>query len=772
MSKGGGASKVYFILYLAVVLELLIIIVERDEAEEGLLKKQKETMKIVESILSQLQAGAGTEGINTRPQDEITIPPAGVNLKEVMGSDIKSFRKYTVEVGVTDIVGEIKRKEGESDNDYYNGRLKKLIKLANVEEIEYEIFFSSSLDPNNAPLFPDEETIRKMGYDFSKFKENQSIPAPDNNGSWEFISLRRLKLDEDATYNQLDLKNISADRIIPAYPANLRLAIGQSYAPANLKNSEDSVFYYSQEKTMLYSQKGGAGGLKKRAFEVNFQPPSKAGWYKLRFHSRTNRILGVSAEKAVANIGDETTVNIGTVQLTVGDLQKVKKELLAKLDKYDLPKIEDLAASGNVDQFDEKLKQATETASKDDNATEMKGKIELYGYIAKLLTPGQSINFTQNKGSIEFNVRVVTPHPQVAELVVTIPTYVPCFDKVPAVFDISISPYQGEGVNIVEGKVLDVNGTAVAKIDCRPLDKIAGLNAPPPQHGGQRNYYGYVDQALPPGKYKIEVTHRAGGKSVPGTADLEIFPTGLTEESAQQVNTQLGVRAIYGQNVAINSAVPSSGGKIKSNQFRTYITSDIETQRPYIENYIVTREQGLKLKPDVNSLKYRITWVQPFTGTEVDLFPERTYTVKQGAPRINLGDKSVNFSGEEKKISVRITNITVTALDCGDDAATPSNVEARLGNVDIKVPDYQLSGDAHIEKGDAGKYTITFDISGKLPRGETNARGTITVPMFAKAKNPLNGKVSDDDKKAVVININYEPEKPARMQQGGGRRPR
>ena len=37
MSKG-GAGKVYFVLYLAVILELLIIIVERDEAEEGLMK--------------------------------------------------------------------------------------------------------------------------------------------------------------------------------------------------------------------------------------------------------------------------------------------------------------------------------------------------------------------------------------------------------------------------------------------------------------------------------------------------------------------------------------------------------------------------------------------------------------------------------------------------------------------------------------------------------------------------------------------------------------
>jgi hypothetical protein len=33
----GGPARVYFVLYLAVVLELLITIVDRDEAEEDLL---------------------------------------------------------------------------------------------------------------------------------------------------------------------------------------------------------------------------------------------------------------------------------------------------------------------------------------------------------------------------------------------------------------------------------------------------------------------------------------------------------------------------------------------------------------------------------------------------------------------------------------------------------------------------------------------------------------------------------------------------------------
>jgi len=62
MSKGGGAGKVYFILYLAVLLELLIVIVERDDAEDAfrkerdaLLQKEKRIQLIAETIINSLR---------------------------------------------------------------------------------------------------------------------------------------------------------------------------------------------------------------------------------------------------------------------------------------------------------------------------------------------------------------------------------------------------------------------------------------------------------------------------------------------------------------------------------------------------------------------------------------------------------------------------------------------------------------------------------------------------------------------------------------------
>lgn len=135
--SGGGAGKVYFVLYLAVILELLIIIVERDEAEEHLVKRQKESMKIVESILSQLQAVRfGRTSILVRkikyPHGKVT-PRSAKELQEV------SNLTYFIEVGVTDVIGSEKLAGLEPKE--LKERETVLKRLANVEELQYEIYY-------------------------------------------------------------------------------------------------------------------------------------------------------------------------------------------------------------------------------------------------------------------------------------------------------------------------------------------------------------------------------------------------------------------------------------------------------------------------------------------------------------------------------------------------------------------------------------------------------------------------------------------------------
>ncbi|HEY3874615.1 MAG TPA: hypothetical protein VGM92_04010 [Candidatus Kapabacteria bacterium] len=88
MSKGGGAGKVYFILYLAVLLELLIIIVERDDAEEALRKEKEELLRktkriqlIAETIINSLR-GSPTAVSSTSDQSMVLGDKNEVNGRE------------------------------------------------------------------------------------------------------------------------------------------------------------------------------------------------------------------------------------------------------------------------------------------------------------------------------------------------------------------------------------------------------------------------------------------------------------------------------------------------------------------------------------------------------------------------------------------------------------------------------------------------------------------------------------------------------------------
>ncbi len=752
------AGKVYFVLYLAVVLELLIIIVERDEAEESLRRKQKETMRIVESILSQLQTGSGTEAINTRPQDEITIPPKGVDLKEIIGADIKPYRRYIVEVGVTDVSSAIKKQEGETEKEYVQ-KLRKLVELGNVEEIEYQIFYSDSDNPDNAPQFPTQDQIRGQGFSFTDWQPGDLVQVPNNpEAEWEFLGLRKLRLDKEETFNNIDLQNITVKSLQPVYPEEDILVIGPSFAPKEI--TEDSIFFYSQKASFEAYEE--AKNLQKRSFIVNFRPPDRAGWYKLRFSSRTNRILGVRGDKAIEELDDETTVNIGTVQLTVEDLKKVKKELEFNLSEFDLPDFQEFARTGDYTGFDNKLGEAIDESSTREDALDLRSKLQLYGYIAKLLAPGMSVHFEQNQGAIEFNIRVIKPEVPISEPVVKIPDYNAGFNEVPSVFEFTISPYQGENANIISGRVLDINGQTVSRIDCRPLDQIADLEVEvaPPTQGGRREYRGYVMEELPPGKYTVEITHKLTRRQKIETGTLEIFETTLTEESGQKITGRLSAFAYYGYNLSID-ATPTSGGKIKSNQFRIYLYTDNQEgqQGNYISGLSVSREEALELNPEADKVTCRVTWIQPYTGKEIDLYPAQTFDVKQEEPTVSARNMVTDVNCTGTKVKIALTNISVSTPLAGADIT--ADIEVELGQADKAqgLNTYSISVQPTIDGDPETGYNVFFEMDGKLPRGEDKIRGIVTVPVKAKAINPVNYKESEWSTQVINVNINCEPER-------------
>lgn len=755
MSKGGGAGKVYFVLYLAVVLELLIIIVERDEAEEGLHKKQKETMKIVESILAQLQTGAGTEGMNTRPQDEITIFDEAT--KAQLGKNqISTSRRYTVEVGVTDVRSEISRRLGENDMDYTK-RLKRLIAANNVEEIEYQIFYNGSDDVIKVPMFPSEDTIKRLNYDFAKFQPGQRISASDGS-EWTFLQDIKLKLDQEAVFNKIaNYNNVSFSDLEPIYPndADHRTIVGPSngYEP---NNRPDSAFYYSTEKSL--SGNGASASAKKRAFEVNFKPDDKPGWYKLRFSSRTNKILGVRKEHSTAaqiEPSDETPISIGVVQLTVMDLKKVKKELSAKLSEYSLPN-EDVLKDDGVIRFDELLTEAEKRVETKEDRTELQQKIQLYGYIVKLLTPGQYTNLSQNLGSIEFNIRVNKPNIPTGKPEVTLWVY-PQFDAVNPVFEMKVSPYQGslgdisvkyttpDGERSVPSTNMQVMSTDQQGVG-KASAAVIRITIPELLKGGE-------GQAM---EYPIVASFRYGGELKSAEDRLLVFKTGL--EDARRTELFLKDEALYGSYISQRSLKALSGNKIAGDRFR--IVFDNGTKADTIPGLNIPFN-AFYFPENAVKAEIKVIWMQPFTGTDVELFKGQ-YDVNLDKPRIGLTrmDQKTkrSTSGSTGEITVDLSNISITkprsGVLQGDEYLEP-DVTVTVSDIKIQGASFTVKQSPSKPKGtpktaESNVYSTTFKISGEIPENSI-AYGTITVKIVAKVTKGLKTEVSE---KTQVIKIN------------------
>ena len=549
---------------------------------------------------------------------------------------------------------------------------------------------------------------------------------------------------------------------------------GLLYCPKEV--SEDSVFFYSEYESLRDAHQSGSNEIKKRAFVVHFQPPDKQGWYKLRFASRTNRILGVRADVKPSMIDKETKVNIGTVQLTVEALEKVKKELQSKLEKFSLPDAEMLIEHGKLEEFNAALIKAKQEAAKDEDVNEIRGKIDLFGYIVKLLAPGQSRNFDQNRGAIEFNVRVITPKPPISEPVINAPTYVAGFDKIPAVFEFTISPYQGANANRVDGKVVDVNGTTVARLSMQAVDMIAGLNVVKPSQGGKQDWRATTDQNLAPGKYKIELIHTLYNKPKNETIDLEIFKTGLA--NAEEIDRNLKFLTVYGANLKIN-AISNSGSKIKSNQFRVYLNTDIDEQRPPFEG--LAMDEPLEVSAKAKEVTLEVTWIQPYTNQEVELYSKTTYPIKQKQPTVNTRKQRVDPSSDDgKKIKISIRDLEISYPPIGTIAETGTNkakisIVPKNGTVNLKGGSYEFSSDPSVEIEDMDGYlrcNVTAELTGSLERGSEDITGTVTLELHVTGTNPFNGKPSDLRREAISVPVKLRIEKSRGGRPSGGGAPR
>lgn len=723
--SGGGAGKVYFVLYLAVILELLIIIVERDEAEEHLVKKQKESMKIVESILSQLQTGAGSEGINTRPQDEIVLTE---KLPESERKNFKKFRTYFIEVGVTDVVGSEKL-DGLEPKERKE-REEVLKKLANVEDLQYEIFYNTSKEID-VPSTPSDSSFRSVDLKPVSGAEVRDVNLPDA-PPWVLEATRRIVIKRE---NMQDYRN-------PVYE-NSTEAVGEvnNYSPPEAI-SENKVFQYSPDRTENIRVRNN-GKLAKRAFVVNFQPPSRPGWYKLRFYSRTNRILGISKEQSAADLNEEAKVNIGTVQLKVKDLQLVKKELTRQLEELKLPDADALANGGiEPDEFMNKI-DAARSSVKDD--TELRAKIDLYSYIARLLAPGKSTSFRQNEGSIEIDIRVNQPDVPVGKAIVSdLPQTVKVFDKLSKVeIPFKVSPANGKteiAQNPGGATIQDVGGVASSGDEYRQVPKKVVL----PISGN------LTPRAEP---YIIEVKHRnSAGKENEEPAICSVYVYKSEIVNADQITSSL--ESGWGDNIEF-TAEPASGSAIKSQEFLVNITMG-GSQKPTMRKLAIMPADNIIIPPNVEKVSCQIGWEDPYTKEVVTLYSgEGEVSLKR--PTVILTGMKVSPIQDQQTGEFTVEGILVKAPSVAE------GERADIGNVNVEVTgqvrdivsneSYRVVVVGKPTKVTATDYRVTLKLTGgKFPLRKGQVKGSATIIVSATATS--SGATSKPRQARTNISVN------------------
>jgi hypothetical protein len=710
MSKG-GAGKVYFVLYLAVILELLIIIVERDEAEEHLMAKQKESMKIVQSILSQLQTGTGVEGLSTRPQDQIVLKsPEWANMP---GMDlIKEEREYLVEVGVTDVMGDLAKvlKDDRIDQRVKETRLKDFVLASNVREIYYQIWHSSDANKDVSD-FPNDVEIADV------LANNGGLNQVSH--GWTLLGYQRASFDQP----WLDKQNIPLDltkaqdwfkTATPVY--NFDEPRGDYRAFWG--GLEGKVqFEYDHDTTLSQGTNRFPASLKVRSFIARFQPKGRTGVYKLHFYSKTNKILGIRRDPNSVSVeaSDEEKVNIGTVQLSVKDLRRVLKELNRTMNDTEVLTLTteftkpDGRMSGKT--YNEKLNArvlALQTSNPD-----LAREARLYGYINMILRPNQSSDLEQNQASMGFTVKVVQPDipmskPTIADLIekhkvisgvkyVVIPFVINSFKTAPLPSQISIEPRE-PGVNI---EVVQMPGQAAST-----------------QPGGTKSqaFELRISGLTSDGNAKKEYKVNFAAANIPmsdGTvpdAFITVYPAGLMQKNREQIVDLMDKRLRIGKEPVI-AFQPSSEGEIPANQFTLKYEMDGQSNK-------FDGSQPLQMKlpcvpKGMGLLKVAATWNYRPVGSQyseqVVLFEHQTSNAKKNAPTIDFSQASEQFDLKNLKLVISGISVEPPTIDCKK-KADANDVKV---SVDFNPPSagkYKIVSQIDPEGG--GTYKVTVQLKG------------------------------------------------------------
>ncbi|MEY3386989.1 MAG: hypothetical protein RIR53_1800 [Bacteroidota bacterium] len=665
MSKG-GAGKVYFVLYLAVILELLIIIVERDEAEEHLIRKQKEAEEIVEAVMAQLNTGFGASGVNALPQDEITLLDKSVMSGVSEKDRPKEERAYQVRVStvkIKDILGD----DLPEDEAGKRRRIEEIIRLFNVSNLNLFDTLNGTnqvealtldLDPNWLKNKTD-EVYRKIG----GLKTITDVPEFRDG-----ISFLRTIVPDSTDYKA---------------------------------NAEMAKFRFSPHLTFL-DKVAFENGIK--VFEYTFKQTNQ-GLYRVLLQSKTNNILGVSGLGKDGGEKEDDVISIGTIQLTRKQLSKVEKRLRSTLGAEVEALCEKFSTSSEYKypQFSAEVDASVEKLNHEDlglrSKSEKLRRAELLKNITVLLH-GDANQMDQNNPSFAFEVFVKKPNIERAE---------PCISNLiadqrvlsglkKAVIPFTVNNYRGDMPNVT----VSPSGVGV---------RVVALGDAKPAPGGARNQpflievtgletTGEVKQ------YTFKITNVGPCETSEPISKISVYPADLKNKNA--LDAIMDKRVTIGKPLRI-PIEPSSGGEIPSNQF--ILSSNLNGESQELKGTTPLQITVACVPKALSSLNITVKWRYSVPGVQytedVELYNRTVTSAKQSSPEILIANTSENWDAKNMRLTVSGVEVIPPKIDC--------NVTAQ--DKDVKV-------DVKLDKPSVGKFQVIQSIE---PEGSGRYRIILTL---------------------------------------------
>ena len=673
MAQSSASSKVYFVLYLAVLLELLIIIVERDEAEELFFKRQKELEEQVAALLVFMNPSAVSEPINVSQQglivfDEQQPDPHGYT------------RTYTVNVAVnnpgtaTDIAEKITR-GNVRDMQYYLLTYRAEGESDDVVSAEWQ-----RIGTRNALRQLAE--ARRSGNDITALRDTLGKPT-----RWVIRGHRRLQLNEEQMRAEQNWQH-------PLYTLTTPFGAENLYAP-----QQTSAFAYAPEQSDTKE-------FRRRAFSVQFQPQrsdvpldngigTSALHCKLLFASLSDNVVGVSADTP-GDTGNgmaenDHTVNVGGMPIRLGLLRTMQAGSYEDCKRYGVPTPEE-ARSMTVEVFEQTIQTAQQRVEDDlrknqqirlvqagisgqslqSEPKELRA-VKLYAYITKLTTPNFSRSFEQNRGVTAIDVKVLRKN-----------SAKPTLD----VYANVIAGFAGSGTNAVfEGisstdmkklrtvvKTLQGSVVAGAQVAFFPMNTaVASAESKGSRSTGGTQWYATMSR-VPAGMYVVEVSDGIN------TDQTEVKIYEPNAENQRPISTwYVGSKVL---SVRLNTP---DGTLLPDSQFLTI--AELPNQAPIAQSGKTLNVPCIPAQA-VGQAKVRLVWVQPHTAQEITL-KEWQSSVQKEEPFI--AQQNITIAGQTRQgepgnerviIDLRLNVAEVrTDANCATGSPITSPVQVRALSV-------------------------------------------------------------------------------------------